>query len=267
MMAHARRLHRLLPRTLAGLLLGLLTLVASAQAQRWTVDVKISLAWWQVSPHLNHLWATSCPEEPTWRPGEGRSGGWNIDPEIRTKSVTGYQNVGDTVHVPLYPRPAIDLQVRCTEAVHGWAILADTVNWRTVKGEISVDPNTLLTGHDQRDAFMKRSILQTNRFREVRFTLDSVVSVTRKADTLRGTGIGTFTLREVSQPMTAELIAWPEVGGLRVLSKIRIPARQLVPVYGVSQFSLGLGVGTKIWQDLFAGVDMVLRPERVRSGN
>src|SRR5437867_3402788 len=70
---------------------------------RLTVDPKASLAWWQMSPHLNHLWATTCPEEPTWRPGEGRSAGWIIDQAVKTKSKTGFQNVGDTINVPLYP--------------------------------------------------------------------------------------------------------------------------------------------------------------------
>jgi hypothetical protein len=264
----SRRLHVLLPRALAGALVGLFIAVAGAQGQeRWSVVTRSSLSWWQVSPHLNHLWATTCPEEPTWRPGEGRSGGWNIDRDLKTESRTGYQNVADTVHVPLYPRGAVDPDVRCSDAVSGWAVLSDTVGWKRVSGEIAVNADALMSGHDQRDAYMRRAILQTSRFREVKFRLDSVINVTRQGDTLRGTGIGTFTLRDVSQPMNAALVAWPEAGGLRVLGKIRIPARSLVPVYGVSQFALGLGVGTKIWQDLFAGVDMVLRPEGARSGN
>jgi polyisoprenoid-binding protein YceI len=248
----------------AALLWQLTTPAAQAQG-RWVVDKEFSLAWWQVSPHLNHLWATTCPEEPSWRPGEGRSGGWNIDPELKTESKTGYQNVADTIHVPLYPRTKVESE--CTESVSGWVALPDTVRWTNIRGQVAVRLEPLVSGHDQRDAFMRRSILQTTRYRDARFTLDSVIGVTRQDDTLRGTGIGTFTLREVSQPMTAQLVAWREAGGLRVLSKLRIPAKSLVPVYGVSQFALGLGVGTKIWQDLFAGVDMILRPEGAPAGN
>jgi len=34
----------------------------------------------------------------------------------------------------------------------------------------------------------------------------------------------------------------------------------LTSVYGLSRFALGLGVTTKIWMDLFMGVDLLLRP-------
>ena len=256
----SRRLRSTLRRAGVGALSCLLTGVANAQAQtRWLVDPKLSLAWWQVSPHLNHLWATSCPEEPSWRPGEGRSGGWTINPELKTASRTGYQNVPDTIHVPLYPRTRIETV--CTEAVHGQVSLPDTVQWRGATGKVAVSADMLISGHDQRDAYARGAVLQANRFRTINFTLDSVVNVTRQADTLRGTGLGVFTLRDVSRPMAAELVAWPEAGGLRVFSKLRIPVRQLVPVYGVSSFALGLGVGSRIWRDLFAGVDMLLRRE------
>jgi len=255
-----RGLGRMLQRVGVGAPVCLVAAVASAPAQaQWTVDPKFSLAWWQVSPHLNHLWATSCPEEPSWRPGEGRSGGWTINPELKTASRTGYQNVADTIHVPLYPRKRIETV--CTEAVHGQVTLPDTVRWRGATGTVAVSADKLISGHDQRDAYARGAVLQANRFRTIRFTLDSVVNVTRQADTLRGMGIGQFKLLAVTQPMAAELVAWPEAGGLRVLSKLRIPVRQLVPVYGVSSFALGLGTGTRIWQDLFAGVDMLLRRE------
>src|SRR5882757_8516136 len=88
-----RSLHTLLQGSVAAVLLCLRTASADAQAEtRWTVDPKASLAWWQVSPHLNHLWATTCPGEPSWRPGEGRSSGWNINPYLELPA-TGYANV------------------------------------------------------------------------------------------------------------------------------------------------------------------------------
>src|SRR5918999_1536093 len=94
---------------------------AGAQAQtRWTVDPKLSLAWWQVSPHLNHLWATTCPEEGSWRPGEGRSGGWAINRDLRTPysgGTTGDQAVADTINIPLYPRGKVETV--CTQAGQG----------------------------------------------------------------------------------------------------------------------------------------------------
>jgi len=265
-MLRSRSTQNVLWRAVAAALVCFLTAVVGAQAQtRWTVDPKLSLAWWQVSPHLNHLWATSCPEEPSWRPGEGRSGGWNINKDLKTESKTGYQNVGDTIHVPLYPRKKVETV--CTQAVHGEATLSDTVRWRGVRGKVHVSADKLISGHDQRDAYARGAVLQSNRYRTIDFTLDSVVNVTRRADTLRGTGIGHLTLHGVTNPMTAALIAWPEAGGLRVFGKFRMPSKDMVRVYGLSSYALGLGWGTKIWQDFFAGVDMVLRPEGAPAGN
>jgi hypothetical protein len=242
------------------LLAGLVGVGASTQAQtRLAVDPKASLAWWQMSPHLNHLWATTCPEEPSWRPGEGRSAGWIIDQVMPTKSKTGYQNVADTVNVPLYPRPKV--RDVCTEAVEGVVLVADTVTWRVLRGAVSVKGAELVTGESRRDAYARRAVLNTDRYPQVRFTVDSLVGMTQQADTLRATALGMLTLHGVTKPTTAAVRAWHEAGGLRVLAKIRIRAHDLVPEYGMSKFALGLGVGTKIWQDLFLGVDLLLRPQ------
>src|SRR6266478_10196110 len=93
--------HGLRRQTLVAAFVGLVTAVAALSAQtHWTIDPRTSLAWWQVSPHLNHLWATTCPEEPSWRPGEGRSSGWKA--EVDVPGGTG--NVDDTVDVPIHPR-------------------------------------------------------------------------------------------------------------------------------------------------------------------
>src|SRR5574341_1229773 len=104
MMSTPRPLRAVLQRTLAAALLCALSASrAASQEVRWTPDPKSSLAWWQVNPHLNHLWATTCPEEPSWRPGEGRSGGWSISQALRPPK-EGYAAVSDTSRVPLYPR-------------------------------------------------------------------------------------------------------------------------------------------------------------------
>src|SRR5437870_6293491 len=121
MMRRSCPLRRLRRRTLAAALVGLLAAAGAAPAQtRWTVDPKTSLAWWQVSPHLNHLWATTCPAEPSWRPGEGRSTGWSINPLLKMPA-TGYANVEDTVHVPLFPRHWVNSV--CVEAVGGEVVV------------------------------------------------------------------------------------------------------------------------------------------------
>src|SRR2546425_12029730 len=64
---------------------------------RWVVEPTTSLAWWQMVPHLHHLWATTCPGEPSWRPGEGRSSGWAINPALELAE-SGYGLIDDTVH-------------------------------------------------------------------------------------------------------------------------------------------------------------------------
>jgi hypothetical protein len=61
--------------------------------------------------------------------------------------------------------------------------------------------------------------------------------------------------------MTAAIQLWPEGGGLRVLGKLRIPALKMVEGFKLSNFALGLGVGVRIWHDLFMGVDLLLRAD------
>lgn len=240
--------------SLAGLLC-LLTARGGAQAQaRWRVDPQSSLAWWQVAPHMNHLWATTCPQDPAWQPGQGGGIAWDKP----TYEIPEQAFLGDTSVVPLYPRYwALPV---CEEAVRGEVTVADTARWQGVTGEVSVQAAALVTGEDARDAYAQRAVLQSNRYPKIRFTLDSLVDVRRQADTLVGTAVGMFSLRDVTKPMTASVQAWPEADGLRVLAKFRVPASALVPDYGLSSYALGFGVGLMIWQYLYMGVDLVLRP-------
>jgi len=245
-------------RTLAPALLGLLAVAAAAGPPQthWTIDPKKSLAWWQMSPHLNHLWATTCPEEPSWRPGEGRSSGFTINPKLKLPS-TGYANVDDTVHVPLYPRDSTTPV--CVEAVRGEVVVLDTVHWRGVRGTVEVQGNALVTGEKMVDVMMHRA-MQTMLFPEIQFTLDSVAGLTRQVDTLVGRALGTLTIRGVQLPITAALKAFPDAGGLRVLVKWRLPAIALFDLTPTLH-GMALGLDTKIWHTLFMGADLVLRPE------
>jgi hypothetical protein len=218
-----------------------------------------SLAWWQVNPHLNHLWATTCPEDPSWRPGEGRSAGWIIGQGL-PEAKHGYAGVDDTTIVPLYPRKKVEAV--CSEAVDGEVQVEDSAQWRGVTGEIRVRAEALITGEERRDAYTQQAILQTDRYPEIRFTIDSVVDVTRQADTLRGKAYGELYLHGVRKRMSVPIRGWPEARGLRVLGRIRIPAQALTKEYGLSRFALGLGVTTGIWHDLFIGFDVVLRGAR-----
>lgn len=221
----------------------------------WVADKKSSLAWWQFSPHMNHLWATTCPGEPSWRPGEGRSSGWSVvglvmpvDADIAT---------ADTINVPLYPR--YEPNDVCTEAVDASVAVADTARWRGITGTVVVQAESLITGQDQRDKYTHGKILETARHPEIRFAIDSVVDVARGTDTLRGVAVGVLTLHGVEKVMRGRVEVWPEAGGLRVLGRFRIPARAVVDDYGMSRVALGLGVGFRIWQDLFMGVDLLMR--------
>jgi hypothetical protein len=170
--------------------------------------------------------------------------------------------VSDTTVVPLYPR--FEPLPVCVDAVAGHVIVYDTVSWRGVRGEVTVKTEALFTGNDQRDAYARHTILDTKRYPVARFRIDSLMAVTRRADTLRGTAVGVFTLRDVEKPMTAALQAWPAAGGLRVLARLRIDAKNLVTEWGLSKQALGLGVATSIWYYLFVGVDVVLRSDATR---
>ena len=255
-MLPSRSLPGLRRRTLAVALLGSLSAVAAAPAQtRWTVDSKSSLAWWQMSPHLNHLWATTCPGDPSWLPGEGRGAGWAA---ASAPTKTREAAIEDTVNVPLHPR--VTARPICPVAVRGELVVPDTVHWKGVRGAIMVQGDALITGLELRDVVMQRT-LETTRYPEIRFTLDSLVGVTRQADTLRGTAVGVVLLHGHEKPARAAFQAWPVAGGKRVLAKIRVPAASLVNEFGMSRMALDLGVGTAIWKDLFMGVDLVARPE------
>jgi polyisoprenoid-binding protein YceI len=252
-------------RSLVLVLLTSVTAFGAAAAQvRWTIDPKASIAWWQIDPHLNHLWATTCPQEPSWRPGEGRSAGWYIDQMLHA-SKTGFANTSDTINVPLYPRHKV--RSVCTEAVHGQVTAeGGSGSWRGVHGQVNVQADALVTGENMRDAFTKKAVLETLRYPEIRFTLDSLSGTTQRGDTLRATAFGVFAVHGVTKPVTAAVRAWPDAGGMRVLAKFRVPAASLTTDFGMSKYALGLGVETRIWYDLFMGVDLLLRREGSGAG-
>ena len=236
------------------LIAGLSALAAGAHAQvRWTVDAKSSLAWWQLNPHMDHLWATTCPGEPSWRSGGGRSTTWLMN------RWRGAPTVFDTVNVPLYPRPAA--RDVCAEAVRGEIVAPDTATWRGVRGVVVVKPDLLFSGNQQRDTHMRDAILETKQHPEIRFTIDSLVNATRQADTLSGSAVGIFSLHGVNRPMVATIRMWADAEGLRVVGKFWMPAKAMVEEYGLSSKALGLGVGVRVWKDLFMGVDLLLRSQ------
>jgi polyisoprenoid-binding protein YceI len=259
--------HRL-TRTLApvALAIGLLTVAfARGHAQvTWTPDPKSSLAWWQINPHMNHLWASSCPQEPSWRPGEGRSGGWTISQAFRPPK-QGDAAVSDTTIIPLYPRRRA--RAVCTPAVEGRVHVADTTNWLGVSGWITVKSADLMGGDNSRDDYTKARVLDVNINPLIKFQIDSVVRVRVVRDTMHGTAVGSFTFRGVTQPMTAAVRTFVDPSGRRILGKFHFPAQDLIKVYGVSGFVLGMGVATRIWYDVWAGVDLVMVPGEASASN
>src|SRR5688500_3987034 len=96
------------------------------------LDTQRSLVWWQIDPHYGHLWASSCPKDPSWQPGEGHSAGYYMNYAARPKISTGRQN---EVRVPLFPRRTV--RPNCRNAVSG-SFRVDSNNWGAIKGNISV---------------------------------------------------------------------------------------------------------------------------------
>jgi polyisoprenoid-binding protein YceI len=249
--------------------LGFLMLAGPAAAHgqaRWKVDAKSSLAWWQMSPNLNHLWGTTCPGDSSWRPGEGRSSGWYINPKLKLPKY-GYANIDDTVNVPLFPRTRV--YPSCIEAVRGEVVAPDTVHWRGTLGTVMVKGENFVTGESMRDLLMHQ-VMQTAQFPDIVFSLDSLSDLTLQGDTLHGKAIGVLTFRDQKKPTVAVVKAFRDAGGMRVLAKWRVPAHDLLEMTPKLHY-LGLGVNTNIWHDFFMGADIVFRPAPVtpegRGGN
>ena len=239
---------------------------SSASAQySLTVDPQLSLAWWQINPHLSHLWATTCPGDPSWRAGDGGKGiGW-AQQYLSMRSKTGYANVKDTI-IPLYPRRRA--RALCEQAVSGNLTATDTTNWTGIRGSITVQANKLTTGMAMRDKYARESILNTAAYPTIKFTIDSIspLAKARRGENLEGTVYGVLELHGVSRPIEAPVKTWRDPAGRRVTTKFMIPAGDMVDVYRMSKYSLGLGVGGTVWEELWVGVDVILKPAGAAMG-
>jgi hypothetical protein len=214
--------------------------VVSAQV-RWTVDAKSSSVRWEVAPHWNQLRATTCPEDPAWQPGEG------------TDHAKAHQ-------WDAYLRAAAATARACTEAVTGSLTTKDTTIWSGVSGIVTVKADRLVTGLGMRDRYAHKVVLETLRYPEIRFAIDSLSGIT-KGDTLLGRAVGVFELRGVSQPMAVPVKAWREGNGLRVLAQFQIPARDLLERYHMSEQAVGMPVRHGVWKALEIEIEAVLTPE------
>lgn len=238
-----------------GIALAELLLPAGVSAQsRWTVEGNSSLAWWQVNPNLNDLWATTCPADPDWRPGAGHSAGWEFNPALQLPS-TGFGNKSDTVHVPLFPRYVV--RHVCADAVQGGFTMADATHWSGIHGWLTVRIDDLVSGTTWRDVTMHEVL--GGQGAEIRVAVDSVVDMTRHGDTLVGKAVGNMAVHGTNTPMLAAVRVVPDSGGLRVLVKWRISAQQLMAITPNLK-TISLGLDARLWKDLFMGADLVLRP-------
>lgn len=227
----------------------------AAGSFRFTVDSLYSLAWYQVNPHTSLLWATTCPQDPHWRPGDSRNTGWDLK-GLPTPKV-GMALINDSV-IPLYERQAA--RPVCTpNAVMGNVTADDTLTWHGLHGTIRVDPTKLVSGLPLRDRTAIRDIFQTWKWPYITFVIDSISPVA-PADTLRGKLYGRWFFRDVELPTAAPFTAWRETPGLRVRARLDMAPADLVEVYGVSIVNMRLGLSHGVWSRIHYGVDVILRP-------
>ena len=238
--------------SLALVLLGVSGL--GAQSHHMTVDGKTSLAWWQIDPHYEHLWSTTCPADPSWQPGEGRDPGQYTDYTVRPKTIAADRSDS---RIPLFPRYRV--RPVCRQAVSGDVTMDDPARLRGVRGRIVILADSLYTGLRMRDIYERRAVLETGRYPEIIFTLDSLVDV-QHGDTIRATAVGKLTVHGVTEAIRAPVMATHDPAGLRVRTQISMPAPALTEVFLMSKVALSMGVVMKRWKTIHMGVDVVLKP-------
>lgn len=226
-----------------------------AQSRRLAVQPRASLAWWQIDPHYEHLWATTCPVDPSWQPGEGRDPGLFTDYSTRPSTVAAARSDS---RVPLFPRYRV--RPLCRQALQGEVMIDDPTALRGVRGRITLIADSLFTGLEMRDVYARRAILQTERYPLIAFTIDSLVEVrgALRGDTIRATAVGTFELHGVTRAVRAPLTAIRDPAGLRVQAQFSVPARALTAEFQMPSWALGMGVGMRRWKTIHMGVDVVL---------
>ena len=233
-----------------------LPVIAHAQeGTRLNVDAGSSLAWWQIDPNYGHLWATTCPADPNWQAGEGRSPGAKVDFKTRKEHVASARKSG-VKDIPMYPRLAV--HAVCRHAVRGGLLTMDTVNWSRTRGEVIILPDSLTTGLDMRDAYATKEVFETRKFRQIRFVLDSLSAV-QPGDTIRAVAHGTIQLHGVHRSLSGPVKAWRVPSGLRVQSHFEIPAEDLSDVYKMSKMALSMGTVLGRWDKVHMGVDLILK--------
>ena len=236
--------------------LAVLAPALSAQT-RYAVEHSTSLAWWQVDPHYEHLWATTCPADTSWQAGEGRDAG--LYTNYKTRPTTYAAGTPDS-RIPLFPRDIV--KPLCRNAVRGDVTVQDVDRWRGVSGTITVIADSLFTGLGFRDKYGRQAVLETGKYPVITFDIDSLTDVQgsmSRGDTLRGVAIGTFELHGVQHATRAPVKAWQDAAGFRVRAQFSVPALSLTQEFKMSKVALGMGVGMRRWKTVHMGVDLILR--------
>ncbi len=240
-----------------GLMMGLAGLdSAQAQSATYTIDATRSLAWWQIDPHFGHLWATTCPRDRSWQPGEGHSGRYTINYKSRPK----YRLTKEAEsRVPLFPRDTV--RANCGRAVKGSFTVADASRLASLKGSVAVMADSIVNGSDVRDNFAYKYIYATAKHPTINFVIDSVTSVAVAGDTVNAIAVGTFSFRGVDKPTRVQVQGIREGRVMRVRGMFAMPATELRERYNLPKIALGLGLGMKLWDTLFMGFDLILNEQ------
>ncbi len=229
---------------------------AAAQSPAsFALDKQRSMVWWQIDPHFGHLWASSCPKDPSWQPGEGHSAGYYLNYAARPKIST---NKASETRVPLFPRRTV--RPNCNNAVSGTFSTTDPTKWTNFRGKISVLPDSIETGARHRDQFAQKYVYSTAKYPAMEFSIDSLTAIAMTGDTINAVAVGTFHFRGVNRPTRVQVTGVQEPAGLLVRGIFAMPASELRDEFGVSQWAMGAGIGLKLWDTLFMGFDLILAP-------
>ena len=235
---------------------------ASGQSASYSIDGTRSLVWWQIDPHFGHLWATTCPKDPSWQPGEGHSGRYSINYKSRPK----YRLTKESeIRVPLFPRDTV--RANCGRAVSGTFATSDVRRFAGFKGAIRVLSDSIINGSDVRDNFAYKYIYSTAKYPTINFVIDSVTSVAFSGDTVNAIAVGTFTFRGVEKLSRVQVQGVREGDAMRVRGMFAMPATELRERYNLPRIALGLGLGMKLWDTLFMGFDLILREQTAGAGS
>ncbi len=220
---------------------------------RFAVDQTTSLAWWQMNPNYGHLWASTCPGDPSWSAGEGHGNGFGLTDVMKKTRVSAYMDY----RIPLYPRLAVNPV--CRKAVTGEITLNAAGALSSAHGKIEINSDSLETGSSMRNKFQRHSVF--GNYTRITFQLDSIGDFDQAADTLKGIAKGSWTLHGVSKPLYFPVVMYRDAtGGVRVIGKTTTFPRVLLEEYKMSKMALGAGVGMNLWKELHFGFDLIFKP-------